>query len=177
MPRSAHQSANEVSQKHQDWALRAARGTTIRAIAEDEGVTYEAVRKGVRRAERLLSAQWASSMRRVKMRLTHTYQQVIDVAFQQFQVSCLPEETTEHSTTAQSTTSRKKLKAQSGNPAFLQSIISATDKIACLWGVNGDTHTEEESEGFRWAGATEVELMDEEIRRLTHERQQMRIEE
>ena len=49
---------------------------------------------------------------------------------------------------------------------------AAVRTIAELWSMNGDSRDADEY--FRWAGASEAELMDEEIRRLTRERERMK---
>ena len=156
--------------------MRRARGESCADIAREQDVDASTVAKATRRAERILAARFARSIQSQKMRMTHTLEQVIGRGFAQFEQSCQPEETTEEATTPQGTAQRRKLKAQSGNPAFLQAISAAVGKISDLWGMSGDSRKPDQDEGFRWAGATEVELMDEEIRRLTRERDRTRIE-
>ena len=168
--------SHDINPRHQDWTLRRARGETCADIAREQGVDASTVAKATRRAERILAARFARSIQGQKMRMTHTLEQVIAKAFAQFEQSCQAELTTVETTTPQGAAQSRKLKAQFGNPAFLQAITAAVAKISDLWGINGDSHKPDEVEGFRWAGATEAQLVDEEIRKLTLERSRMRID-
>lgn len=168
--------STEINPLHQEWARRVARGETYQKISQEAGVSASAVGQAVRRAEKILGAEFRGSMRRVKYRLTRMHQEIMRLAFESYELSRRDESSEEVGTTANGPTSKTRTKVRDGDTSHLSVAINAASKIAHLWGFDLPEDTNNASEGFRWAGATEAQLMDEEIRRLTQERASMKVE-
>ena len=166
----------EINPRHQEWTLRAARGETYLKIADENDVSIAAVGQAVRRAEKILAAEFRGSAQRQKFRITQTFQQVVQKSFESYELSRRDESIEEVGTTAKGPTSKTRTKVRDGDTSHLSVAINAASKIAHLWGFDVPEDESNASEGFRWAGATEAQLVDEEIRKLTLERSRMRID-
>ena len=166
----------EINPRHQEWTLRAARGETYQKIATEVGVSVGSVGAAVRRAEKILAAEFRGSAQRQKFRITQTFQQVVQKSFESYELSLRDDVSEESGMTANGPISKEKSRRRDGDTSHLSVAINAASKIAHLWGFDLPEDKSNAEEGFRWAGATEAELMDEEIRRLTRERADMKIE-
>ena len=139
-----HRQENEVRQ-HEAWRLRL-QGLTQAKIAEQLGVSQQAVSLLLLKTEKRLHAEFVAQAEEIKARQTAQLEQIYLEAFEQWRRSCEDaEQVTTVTGRAKATNDgcvidlpdqeTRTVKGQSGNPALLEKAMQALENIRSIWGL------------------------------------------